>query len=72
MGLRGTTTTSLLVPGSSRNKLLSIASIILSQQTQGLRQRTYLPLMTLITKSLCLTVGASPILVLILKIQILS
>ena len=61
MELRGTTTTSLLASGNSRNESLLIASIILSQQTQGLRKITYLPLMTLITKALCLPVGASTI-----------
>ena len=50
-------------------KLLLIASIILSQQTQARRQRTYLPLMTLTSKALCLPFGASNIPVLILTIQ---
>ena len=39
-------------------KLLLIASIILSQQTQARRQRTNLPLMKLTSKSLCLPFGS--------------
>ena len=50
-------------------KLLLIASIILSQQTQARRQRTYLPLMKLTSKALFLPFGASNIPVLILTIQ---
>ena len=34
-------------------QLLLISSIILSQQTQACRKRTYLPLMTLASKALC-------------------
>ena len=37
MGLRGTTTTSISASGNSQNEMLPIASIILSQKTQGLR-----------------------------------
>ena len=51
-------------------KLILIASIILSQQTQARRQRTYLPMMKLTSKALCLPFGASNIPVLILTIQI--
>ena len=69
MGLRSTTLKSLLVSGNSRNESLLIASIILSRQKQGRRQITYLPLMTLITKALCLPVVASTIPVLLLAIQ---
>ena len=50
-------------------KLPLISSITLSQQTQARRQRTYLPLMKLTSKALCLTFGALNIPVLILKIQ---
>ena len=69
MGLRGTTLTSLLATGNSQNEPLLIASIILSQQIQVRRQITYLSLMTLIKKALCIPVGDSAIPVLILKIQ---
>ena len=72
MGLRGTTTASLLESGNSRKELLLIASIMLSQQTQVQRKITYLPLMKMITKSLCLPVGASTIPVLLLTIQRLA
>ena len=51
-------------------KSLLTASIILSKQTQGRREITYLPLMKLITKELCLPIGASTITVLLLAIQI--
>ena len=50
-------------------KLMLIASIIISQQKQGRRKRTYLTLMKLITKELCLPVRASIIPVLLLAIQ---
>ena len=69
MGLRGTTRTSLLASGDSRNESLLIASIILPQQTQARRQITYLPLMILITKALCPPAGASTIPFLLLAIQ---
>ena len=69
MGLVGTPITSLSASGNSWKELLFIASIILSQQTHILRQRTYLPLMTLITKALCLPVRASTIPVLLLAIH---
>ena len=51
-------------------KSLLTASIILSKQTQGRREITYLPLMKLTTKALCLPIGASTITVLLLAIQI--
>ena len=70
MGLRGAIMTSVLASGNSWNDSLWIASVILSQQKKGLRRRTYLPLVTLITKSLCLPIGASTISVLLLVIQI--
>ena len=47
-----------------------ISSIILSQQTQGYRQITHLPLMTFIMKALCIPFGASTIPFLLFAIQI--
>ena len=70
LGLRGMTMTSSLASGNSRKELLLIASVILSQHKQGLRQRTYLPLMALITKALCIPFRYSTIQVLLLAIQI--
>ena len=69
MGLRVITTASLSESWNSRNKSLLIASIILSQQTQGVSKIIYLPLMTLIMKALCIPVGESTIPVLLLAIQ---
>ena len=69
MGLRGTTTTILSASGNSRNESLLIDSIILSQQSQLIRKKTYLPLMTFIMKELCITLGDSDIPVLLLAIQ---
>ena len=69
MGFRGTTTISLLASGNSSNDLLWIYSLILSQKTQGLLTITYITLMKLISKALCLPVGASTIPVLLLVIQ---
>ena len=59
----------LSASGNSHNELLLIDSIILSQQTQGLRQRKYPPLLIFITKALCISFGDSDILVLFLVIQ---
>ena len=65
MGLRGTNTESLLASGNSRNEYLLIASIILSQQTQGRRKILYLPLIKLIMKALCIPVVESNITVIL-------
>ena len=69
MWLRGITTTSLSASGNSWNDLLWISLVIHSQQTKGLRKITYLTLMKLIIKALCLPVVSSTIPVLILAIQ---
>ena len=69
MRLRGTTTTNLSAYGNSRNELLLIDSIILSQQTHVHQQRTYLTLIAFIMKALCIPVGASTIPVILLEIQ---
>ena len=61
MGLRGSTTKFLPASGNSRNESPLIASIILSQHTWVLRRIIYLPLMSSITKELCIPVGASSI-----------
>ena len=69
MGLRGTTTTSLSKSGNYWNESLLISSIIILQQTQVRHQRTYLPLMTLITRELCIPVRDSSVPVILLVIQ---
>ena len=69
MGLRGTTTTSLPASWNYWNKSLLIDSIIVSQQTQETWKRTYLNLMKLIMKALCLPVETSTIPVILLAIQ---
>ena len=69
MGLRETIKKSLSVSGNYQNESLLIASIIISEQTQGRRQRTYLTLMEVITKELFIPVIDSTIPVLILEIQ---
>ena len=53
-GVKRATKTSLLASENFRNESLLIASIIFSKHTQGLQKRTYLPLMKLITKALCI------------------
>ena len=69
VGLRGTTPTILSASGNYWKKSMLIASIIISQHTQGLRKITYLPLMALMTKSLCISIWDSAIPVLLLEIQ---
>ena len=70
MGLRGTTTTSLSTPGNYRNDSIWIDSVILSEQTHGCHWRTYLLLIKLIMKALCLPVRASNIPVILHTIKI--
>ena len=70
VGIRGTTTISLLASENSQNKLLLIASLIISQQAKVLSKRTYVTFMTSITKALCIPVRESNIPVLLLTIQI--
>ena len=71
MRLRGTTMKILSSSGNYRNKLLLISSIIISQQTQGIWKRTYLPLMKLIKNTLCIPLRDSdtPVLLLVIKIS---
>ena len=59
----------LLASGNSWNELLLIASRILSKKAHGRWKRTYITLITLITKALCIPIGDSTIPVLLLEIQ---